>query len=709
MTNTSSSFEISSEILEKSFLSYENDTSTEDVQENFCLTKIIASNGCENPVKSKINELAKLQVKKRVSGAAVNSIIPIINNVPGASIEIPQNNAYVQKNIDMIYKTELYVKCVKCKEFGLCGVQCGECGEMLKKTEKDYFVYIPIRPQIKKTLIEHFEEIRKYIHRPRSEKLTDIDDGQVQKELIAQNPDKEILSFTLNIDGGVVCDRSSKSLWPVQLYQNYLPPMKRYLTENILLAGLHYGEEKPDPFKLLFPLLQDFKQLYDGLQLVYDGIIYDFLPILLFCSCELPARAMIQNFKSSTGKEACPICLRATQKNVENGRMMHRYTKEKEQSKIRTHEETVQHATDKKFGVKGLSCLMVLPKFNIIKCVPTDSMHNIFLGVFKRLLSIWLGDYKLNDSTFKAITKQNQMKLNKRLLLLKPYSRISYKPRSLEQRAQFRAVEYKYLMFFYLRYAAANFIEKKFIDHFELLSAAIYMLSKAEVSSHEIELSQNMLNDFADKFEEYFGKSSVTLNIHLLRHYRYVVENCGPLWCYSAFGFESNMGVLKRYSASGNRVIDQIAKNYIISKGLKSELLESTPTFSIIKNDFHSEYNEILDQLGFKSIDGKSDKIKINKTIYKSIFCKETKSIDHFVVTDDGTIGAVVFFVIKNSNIYALIKVYETIQKKFHLTEIMPENRFVIVPFESIKDKLIYLTFGSIEIVTLEPNKFEKI
>lgn len=180
-----------------------------------------------------------------------------------------------------------------------------------------------------------------------------------------------------------------------------------------------------------------------------------------------------------------------------------------------------------------------------------------------------------------------------------------------------------------------------------------------------------MLNEFADKFEEYFGKSSVTMNVHLLRHSGFVVENCGLLWCHSAFGFESNMGVLTGYSTSGFKVIDQIAKRYVISKKFPSEQPRNTPIFSIMKNDFHPEYDEILNDHGFNTIDGKSEKIKVNKTIHKSIFCKETKSIDHFIALIDDTIGAVVYFIIKDSNIYALIKIYETIQKKIHLTRIL--------------------------------------
>lgn len=707
--NASSSFEISSELLEKSFLSYENDTSKEDDQDSFNLNEIFASNEYTNPVKTKINDLNKLQIKKKLCGAAVNDIIPILNSVPGASIEIPNDKRYMNKNTEFIYEIKFYAKCVKCKELGLCGAQCDKCGIVLKKTETDYFIYIPVGQQIKKTLVDNLMEIKQYINRPRNGKITDIDDGKVQKEIISKNPDKNVLSLTLNIDGGVISEKTSKSLWPVQLFQNFIPPIKRYLPENILLVGLYYGDQKPDPFELLFPLLQDFQQLYNGVQLVYDGIIYDFLPVLLFCSCDSPARAMVQNFKYVTGTEACPICMHKGHKNMENGRAKYRYTKQRVQPKLRTHEETVQHAIKGKCGVKGMSCLMVLPQFDIIKCVPTESMHNIYLGVFKRLLSIWLGDIKLANSNFKHITKKNQVILNKRLLALKPYSRISYKPRSLDERALFRAVEYKYLMFFYLRYGAANIIEKKYIDHFELLSAAIYMLSKSEINDNEIKLCEKMLNEFADKFEQYYGKSSVTMNVHLVRHYAFVVENCGPLWSHSAFGFESNMGVLKGWATSSFCVIDQIAKKYVISKNFPSEQPETTPIFSIIKNDFHPEFDEILKNHGFNTFDGKSEKITVNKTIYKSIFCKETKSIDHFIATDDGTIGAVVFFIIKNSDIFALVKVYEKIQEKFHLIEIMLANRFIVVPFKSIKHKLIYLSFGSIEIVTTEPNKFEKI
>lgn len=65
MMNASSSFEISSETLEKSFFSYENDTSQEDI-EDCTLSKNVATNVCEvkNPVKKKLMNYPKFKPKK---------------------------------------------------------------------------------------------------------------------------------------------------------------------------------------------------------------------------------------------------------------------------------------------------------------------------------------------------------------------------------------------------------------------------------------------------------------------------------------------------------------------------------------------------------------------------------------------------------------------------------------------------------------------
>lgn len=297
----------------------------------------------------------------------------------------------------------------------------------------------------------------------------------------------------------------------------------------------------------------------------------------------------------STGKYACAVCYHSGERLIEKKCVRIRYTKEQEAFKLRTHSETVTyaHAAQKSHGVKGFSCLMVLPDFDIIKGVATDYMHNVLLGVVKRLIGIWFGDLKIEDSKFKTISKQNQI----HLVSLKPYSRITQKPRSLEYRSQYRAIEYKYMLFYYLRYALNGILDNRYIEHFELLSAAIYILCKSEIKENEIKLAERMLNEFCDLFEELYGNNKVTMNVHLLRHYGQIVRECGPSWAFSLFAFETNMGILSRYYVGGSNIIKQISEKYQLSVSLPTPKEEiSVSNEKSIRNEkiFDRIYDDIL-------------------------------------------------------------------------------------------------------------------
>lgn len=313
--NSSSSFELSSGLLEKSYSEYEE---PEDVPSDVRFEASACSiSEINNPVKKKINELAQLQVNSKLSNAAVKKMIPILNGMDSTSIQIPDSVKFKNKSTEKVFEPEFYVKCFSCKQVKKFPGKC--CKKDLKKTQNNYFAYLPIQPQIESSIIKHFEDIIDYSKRKRVPfAFTDIDDGNVQSEINDQFSEQIVLSFTLNIDGGVLSEKSTKSLWPVQLYQNYLPPLKRFAPENIIIAGLYYDQGKPDPYELLFPVLADFRQFFhDKIELFREGNTYTFMPILLHCSCDLPARAQIQNFKSPTGRSACPICLHPGEPNIE--------------------------------------------------------------------------------------------------------------------------------------------------------------------------------------------------------------------------------------------------------------------------------------------------------------------------------------------------------------------------------------------------------
>lgn len=105
---------------------------------------------------------------------------------------------------------------------------------------------------------------------------------------------------------------------------------------------------------------------------------------------------------------------------------------------------------------------------------------------------------------------------------------------------------------------------------------------------------------------------------------------------------------------------------------------------------------------------GKQKKIVVQNKQYKSMYSNATKSVDFFLEMDDGKLGAAVLYVIKNAKIYILLKIYDVVNQKFHLNEIVATENYAIYNFDKIKHKLLYLQFGSIEVVSVEPNFYER-
>lgn len=75
---------------------------------------------------------------------------------------------------------------------------------------------------------------------------------------------------------------------------------------------------------------------------------------------------------------------------------------------------------------------------------------------------------------------------------------------------------------------------------------------------------------------------------------------------------------------------------------------------------------------------------------------------------NDGMIGTSQFYVIKDKKIFVLLNVYKVVKVSYHLREVVATNEFLVFPFESIKEKLLFLTFDTINVIAKEPNKYEK-
>ena len=114
----------------------------------------------------------------------------------------------------------------------------------------------------------------------RSGVITDIWNGKLlghlrEKGLFSNSTD---LSLSFHTDGvKLFKTRSAFHIWPLVLIINNLPPEERFKQENILLLGVIPGPQQPkDIDSFLRPLVNELKNLQEGVPAVYNGFTKDY-------------------------------------------------------------------------------------------------------------------------------------------------------------------------------------------------------------------------------------------------------------------------------------------------------------------------------------------------------------------------------------------------------------------------------------------------
>ena len=131
--------------------------------------------------------------------------------------------------------------------------------ELSSRHTKAYFIEIPVVQQLATFFSRRgfYSSIQHRFHRgkKKSDNVEDIYDGPLYKKLsnegILSSPDN--VSFLMNTDGVPVFKSSKVSIWPLYLIINELPYSKRMATENMIFAGLWFGEKKPAMWTFLKP------------------------------------------------------------------------------------------------------------------------------------------------------------------------------------------------------------------------------------------------------------------------------------------------------------------------------------------------------------------------------------------------------------------------------------------------------------------------
>lgn len=342
-------------------------------------------------------------------------------------------------------------------------------------------------------------------------------------------------------------------------------------------------------------------------------------------------------------------------------------------------------------------------------------MHAVLLGVMKRLLNFFCNS-KFKSRTF-YIRPKNRIALSNKICSIKTPSYITRKPRSLDQRKNFKASEYRSMLLYYLPVCLPGSIPNEYVKHIRLLSAAVYTLLKTKITSDEVDEAERQLNQFVMQHQNMFGKENMVMVVHLMKHLSESVRNLGPLWCHSAFPFERNNGCLLKLVNGTSDVLHQIASKYSLSKSLSKKIGITTDkrillgrSVKIVEKSLkvvNMNQTETLD-LSNVSLDVHK-RIILNKIIYTSLlYTRPIKSIDYFIGLKDGTIGMARFYFSRNNEICVMIEKFEEIDCIHHIVKVKKTKKMIIAPIDQIDQKYIYMKVGINHYIASPPNVYEK-
>jgi len=262
--------------------------------------------------------------------------------------------------------------------------------------ENGSYIHIGIERMIKPILYTYFESIK----------------------------DLSLIQLSVHVDGLSISDSSKSSFWPILVSFINVPEINKI----VIPVGIFHGRsKKPGSVFSFFDLfITEIKSIFEnGIEINQKLLQFSISQVV----CDAPAKAFVLNVKYFNAYHSCNSCL-------EEGEFINRRMSFLGiDAQLRTN-ESFRSKSDESYH-KGPCPLEVLP-INMTSVIVLDYMHNVCLGVVKRLIEIWVKGNK----EFRLV-KEKKDKINNELKNIRPYlpSELSRLPRPLDDIEYYKATE----------------------------------------------------------------------------------------------------------------------------------------------------------------------------------------------------------------------------------------------------------------------------
>ena len=379
--------------------------------------------------------------------------------------------------------------------------------------------------------------------------IRNFKDGERYRDFLqmhsAESDDTINLSYTWGMDALQIFRTSKYQATPIYLRINELSDGAK--KNEILCVGIWYGKRKAVSKSFLKPFIDRLNELQDtGID--WKGKLVRFHPIL---GCfDAVQKADLQCIHQFNGAFGCGACHHPG-KRVKKGRgFTNVYPYTEDRHPLRSMAETIEISKHVSVncphidGVRGESCLASLTGFDFILDAPPDPLHQLYIGVTKRMMSLWFD----RENHLHPWYVGNRIKdVDAHIITIHVPSCIKRAPRPLVERNFYRGHEFENFLLYYGPILLKGVLPHRYYNHFLLLSSAAFVLSEKDIWPSDLEKAEKTLRLFARLFEELYGVSNMTYNLHqVTEHLVASVRRFGPLPSFTTSDFEAQHFRLKK-------------------------------------------------------------------------------------------------------------------------------------------------------------------
>lgn len=371
-----------------------------------------------------------------------------------------------------------------------------------------------------------------------------------------------VLKLSFNIDGLPLFSSSSMSLWPI------LCVITNIIQSKPFAVAIFCGSQKPTNLDFTTEFISELKMLlcngieFSGRQLDVD--VHSFI-------CDAPAKCLLKGTVQYNGYYGCDRC---EQKGVYDGRMTYPET-----SYVLRSNQSFRSQTNKEHH-KSLSPLCELD-IDMIKHFPIDYMHQVNLGVTKRLLLLWI------SGPLKTRLSSNQLEqVSSKLSNIKKFipTEFARKPRSLQHVRKWKATEFRQFLMYTGPLVLKDVLPKRQYENFMCLHVGFCLLVNRLLVEQHAKYARELMEYFVLDFSDIYGSKFVTYNVHSLVHLTDVaveyecLENC------SAYQFENYLQAVKRLVRSPQKPLEQIVRR-LAEMGSSRSVINAKDNGIIVKSN----------------------------------------------------------------------------------------------------------------------------